>query len=274
MQGSTVFYMGNECSVIQEIDDESILISMENEIEDEMYGTVYDEVTLIVPTRFVSKTNVNISDEYMKLQSEKKKMMREIEDEKRKLELELYNKKKELSEQLTVIEDKVKKYQPLLDMYNYLEGEYQYFVYDTKSQYRDVIHTFEEMKCDFNSDELKSMMLVHYRSNDQVKRKGHFQMRIGQYSDHSGSNTAIRPFKTLEDAKQFIVEQLDSGEMEVHRSSVMYFERYGIEHEKVTEMRKKVEEEKLQQKKKDKKRLELELEKIKIELQTTYGTTS
>jgi len=122
----------------------------------------------------------------------------------------IYDQKRDAENELKEVRARVEKFEAhgLVEYLNFLEGKYEYAVID---KYRYEIIKLDEKFCSCDRVDLAAVSFRSTRNGQQKRNNG--SLYIHQYSDDSGSNYKMKAFPTLDEAKEYLIGLVESGEV-------------------------------------------------------------
>ncbi len=254
MKEIKAYYCNKPCKIIADLGDESvieILTSLVYGVDEIGYEECDPEFSkIIVDRKYIYFNKIDIEKEFKQMNAEIEARQYEADKKMREqrqvAQLELKSLKNELQE-------KAKQFEGFETMLKYFDGTIKYVLYNDKLKKLDEIFS--------NYDETQ-LACVSFRAKDNRS----IQMYIGQYYDYSGSNHEAVGFETLEEAKEYIIKDLNNniGSFleETERSieaRISFCDELDIENENVISLNNKLDEIKRKQREYRKKELEEKL---------------
>lgn len=260
------YYGDLECEVIADLGSECVISFVIGEFgyydrETGSYAEPYG-VKTIVSKQFIFEkpiTENEILNKYNQIVTKAKEEVKEI---KKNSNAELYKEKKELENKIKELKEKVDKYEPLIEYLNFLDGTYEYIVYvDVEYRWTRGIKKLDECACNCTKSNLAS---VSFRRTRYKNKKDNYGLYLGEYSDDSGSKYKIKGFRTLDEAKDYFLKQIENEEIKLDIGIIKECEKWDITCEKVKKFVEREEEE-------NSRMLEREREKVLNDLKEIEG---
>lgn len=259
------FYCNQQCTVLAELGNGDVAIEIMSSVP--LYGDeefTYEDLPhrMIVPTRHLTAQPIVVEDIREKMEAaeaDARKQSRDIARDAR-------NEKAQIEKQIEEMRKEVGKFDGLQTMFDYLNGDIKYVVYTGATfSHETGIAKLDTMMCSCTSSELAA---VSFRSKSQQERRGcTVQMYVNQYSDDSGCKFAVKGFKTLEGAKEYLLGELKAGRVKIGERLLKNLDEWGIECDEITQFKVDAAEKKTKDRLAKVKKLKDELSSMNVSLE-------
>ena len=234
-----VYYNNIECGLVQKLDDNESVIELDAGVEyfDDEFGEYAEpfQRRIVVNNKDLYKYKITKDKVLQELEDYKTKEANEIQKSKQRILNDANKEKREILDEIKKHKEKFKKIEILEEMYNYVTGEYKYFV-GIENSYSKLFGIIKSDACNSEHDK-NSLASVSFRTKNNYTGdiKDVFKMYLGQYSDDSGSRGEIKGFRTLEEAKTYLVQLIESGKMTIDDYITREYTKWNLESPRVTE---------------------------------------
>jgi len=200
------YYNNEHCNFICQIDETESLVSIhvsDGYDQDDGYHET-KEIYLPVETKALTKTKINIAEDFEKQRREYRVKLQKEQDFHR-AELQCINQAKDLAKK------EAGKWNALQELIDFVQGDFKWIVKFSYSSLQLI--PFEEAK-DYDGE----LCLLSFRSRKQLfdRRRPEFKSYIGQYSDDSGSRSECKFFKEEQEAIDFIIKTYNEKSAHFH----------------------------------------------------------
>lgn len=215
-----MYYLNNPCTVIGEIDGET-LVEVEN--------SEGEAARFFVNKKHLSKNKINFEAETLKEIAERRAQIEKIESEHR---LEILKEKSQAEKEIKEIKERAKKITGMEKFISLCEGVPMWAL---TLRYRKInlIESKDLPKCNVDSHNDSALVFIRKREWSRSNPTTSFRTYLNDYSDGSGSERyAMELFYSKEEAVSRAIELMDSDKYP-YEDNIKFCEENGVTGEKV-----------------------------------------